>query len=61
MAVPIIHMVNPTSGPTVGGDIVRLTGVGLATQGAVQFGQVSARILSVREDVVEVWSPAHAE
>ena len=65
MAVPTLTAITPTSGPTSGGDLVRLTGTGFAAQVAVTFGGAPAEILAVRAEagafVADVRTPAHVE
>ena len=65
MAVPTLTAITPTSGPTSGGDLVRLTGTGFAAQVAVTFAGVPAAVLAVRAEVgtfvADVRTPAHAE
>lgn len=65
MAVPTLTGIAPSSGPTAGGDVVRLTGTGFAPQVAVLFGEVAAQVLGVRDEagvsVVDVRTPAHDE
>lgn len=48
MAVPILTGVSPATGPTGGGDVVRLTGTGFAPQVAVLFGEAPAQVVGVR-------------
>ena len=65
MAMPAIRSICPATGPTAGGDVVRITGSGFAAQIAVLFDDVEAEVLSVRDEggisVVDVHTPAHAE
>lgn len=65
MAVPTLTAITPTSGPTSGGDLVRMTGTGFAAQVAVTFGGAPAVVLAVRAEagafVADVRTPAHAE
>jgi hypothetical protein len=65
MAVPTLTAITPTSGPTSGGDLVRLSGTGFAAQVAVTFAGVPAVVLAVRAEagtfVADVRTPAHAE
>jgi len=65
MALPILTSITPTTGPTAGGDLVRLTGTGLASSVAVLFGDAQAELLSVREEggvsIVDLRTPAHAD
>jgi hypothetical protein len=65
MAVPTLSSVSPATGPTAGGDVVRLTGTGFAAEVAVLFGDAPAEVLSVRDEA-DVWladvrTPAHAD
>jgi hypothetical protein len=65
MAVSTLTAITPTSGPTSGGDLVRLTGTGFAAQVAVTFAGVPAVVLAVRAEagafVADVRTPAQAE
>ena len=65
MAVPTLTSISPATGPTAGGDVVRLTGTGFAPEVAVLFGDAPAEVLSVREEagvwLVDVRTPAHAD
>ena len=65
MALPILTSITPTTGPTAGGDLVRLTGTGFASSVAVLFGDAQAELLSVREEggvsIVDLRTPAHAD
>jgi len=65
MTVPAISSVNPVTGPTAGGDVMRITGSGFATQVDVLFDDVEAEVLSVRDEggisVADVHTPAHPE
>jgi len=65
MAIPTLTSLSPTTGPTAGGDLVRLTGTGFASQVAVLFGNAPAELLSVREEggasIVDLRTPAHAD
>ena len=65
MAVPTLTGVSPATGPTAGGDVVRLTGTGFAPHVAVLFGDIPAEVLSVRDEagvsLADVRTPAHAE
>ena len=65
MAVPTLTGVSPATGPTGGGDVVRLTGTGFALQIAVLFGDVPGEVLSVRDEagvsLADVRTPAHAD
>ncbi|WP_338869402.1 IPT/TIG domain-containing protein [Myxococcus stipitatus] len=63
MAVPSLTSVTPSSGPTSGGDILRLTGVGFAARVAVRVGGLRAEVLTVRQEsgasYADVRTPAH--
>lgn len=65
MAVPALTSINPASGPTSGGDIVRLAGTGFAPKVAILFDGAPAEVLSVREEagvfLADVRTPAHLE
>ena len=65
MAVPALTGINPASGPTSGGDLVRLTGTGFAAQVTVLFGDAPAEVIAVREEagqsLADVRTPAHIE
>ncbi|RMH36608.1 MAG: transcription factor, partial [Deltaproteobacteria bacterium] len=65
MAVPTLTSISPVTGPTAGGDVVRLTGTGFAPEVAVLFGDAPAEVLSVREEagvwLADVRTPAHAD
>jgi len=45
MAVPSLTSVSPATRPTVGGDVVRLTGTGFAPEAAVLFGDAACHPL----------------
>jgi hypothetical protein len=63
MAVPSLTSVTPSSGPTSGGDILRLVGTGFAARVAVHLGGLRAEVLSVRQQSgashVDVRTPPH--
>ncbi|GAA2478272.1 IPT/TIG domain-containing protein [Terrabacter carboxydivorans] len=60
-AVPTLTGISPTSGPTVGGTTVTLTGTALGTATAVQFGAVTAtNVVRVSPTTLRVTSPAAA-
>ena len=65
MTVPAISSVNPVTGPTAGGDVVRITGAGFAAQIALLFDDVEAEVLSVRDEggisIADVRTPAHPD
>lgn len=65
MAVPTLTAVSPATGPTAGGDVVRLTGTGFAPQIAVLLGEAAAEVIGVREEggasVADIRTPPHAE
>lgn len=64
MAVPTITSISPASGPSSGGDLVRLRGNGFAERVQVIFRAVAGVVVSVREDAGEsfadVRTPAQA-
>ncbi|RKH04372.1 IPT/TIG domain-containing protein [Corallococcus carmarthensis] len=64
MALPSLTSVTPSSGPTSGGDILRLAGTGFAARVAVRLGGVPAEVLSLRVELgthfADVRTPAHA-
>lgn len=64
MAIPVLTSIAPTSGPSSGSDLVRITGTDFAEKVAVSFGGSHAEVLVVRESgglsVVDVRTPAHA-
>lgn len=63
MAIPTISAVTPASGPTSGGDLVRLEGSGVGARPLVKFGGRPAVVISVHDEgalaVVELRTPAH--
>ncbi len=63
MALPTLTGVQPASGPTSGGDILRLTGLGFAPRVQVRLGGHKAEVLSVRNEagasIADVRTPAH--
>ncbi len=63
VAIPTITAVTPASGPTSGGDLVRLEGTGFGARPLVRLGGRPAVVVSVQGDaaltVVELRSPAH--
>jgi len=65
VTVPTLNEITPSSGPTAGGDIVRLVGTGFAPRVEVLFGDAAAEVLSVREEagvaIVDVRTPPHPE
>ncbi|HHH27242.1 MAG TPA: transcription factor [Polyangiaceae bacterium] len=65
MAVPTLTGITPATGPTGGGDIVRLTGTGFGPRVAVLFGDVPAEVLSLRVEaglwLSDVRTPAHPD
>lgn len=65
MAVPTLTGISPATGPTGGGDVVRLTGSGFMPQVAVLFGDAPAEVLSARDEagvsLADVRTPAHAD
>ncbi|ATB45959.1 IPT/TIG domain-containing protein [Corallococcus macrosporus] len=64
MAIPALASVTPSSGPTSGGDILRLSGTGFAARVAVRLGGLRAEVLSIREEAgtahVDVRTPPNA-
>jgi hypothetical protein len=60
MAVPTLTAISPTTGPTGGGDVVRLTGTGFAPQVAVLFGDAPAEVLVGPRGGRRVSSPTSA-
>lgn len=65
MATPIITSVVPTTGPTSGGDSVRLTGTGFGPRVAVEIGG-RCQVVALRREadgtsVLDVRTPAHTE
>ena len=64
MAIPTLISISPASGPSSGGDLVRLQGIGFAERVEVLFGNAIAKILNVREvdgvSFADVRTPAHA-
>ncbi len=65
MASPIITTVVPTTGPTSGGDAVRLTGTGFGPRVAVEIGG-RCQVVALRREadgtsVLDVRTPAHAD
>ena len=65
MAAPTLTGMSPATGPTGGGDVVRVTGSGFAPKVAVLLGDAPAEVLSVREEagvsLADVRTPAHAD
>ena len=65
MAVPTLTGITPTSGPTAGGDLVRISGTGLAAQVVVLFDGLAGEVLGIRDEagasVADVRTPPHAE
>ncbi len=63
MTVPVLTSILPNSGPSGGGDLVRLSGSGFAPSVEVSFGQSPATVLHVvaleQTNFVEVRTPAH--
>jgi len=64
MAVPTLIAITPATGPSSGGDLVRLRGTGFAERVQVVFGGAVAAVLNVRaaggESFADVRTPAHA-
>jgi len=65
MAVPVLSGVTPASGPTSGGDLVRLTGSGFAERAQVRFGDALASFVRVHGEAgtsfADVRTPARSE
>ena len=63
MTVPIIDQITPSSGPTSGGDTVRIVGRNFSSQVQVLFGGIAGEILFVNleseSQVVDVRTPPH--
>jgi hypothetical protein len=63
MAVPTLTSLSPTAGPSSGGDVVRLVGVGFAASVRVRFGGADAAVLAVRQEagasLADVRTPPH--
>jgi hypothetical protein len=57
---PTVTGLNPTSGPTAGGNMVTIAGTNLSGTMAVNFGTTSASILATSATSVVVSAPAHA-
>ena len=64
MAVPTLIAITPATGPSSGGDLVRLRGTGFAERVQVLLGGAVANVLNVRtaggESFADVRTPAHA-
>lgn len=62
MTVPSLLSVSPATGPTSGGDLVRLVGTGFGPRVAVRFGGAAAVVIALREEIgssiADVRSPA---
>ncbi len=56
---PTITSVTPPTGPSSGGDIVRIAGSGFGTDLVVWFGAVQGVVVSVHRDTVIVRTPEH--
>ncbi len=65
VAIPIIHSITPSIGPTSGGDLIRIIGEGFSKQISVSLGDAPALLLGVREEaglsVADLRSPEHSE
>jgi len=65
MATPALLSVAPATGPTSGGDLVRLVGQHFASWVAVRFGALPAEVVSLRVEagssIADVRTPAHPE
>ncbi len=59
--MPLLQRVEPASGPSSGGDLVRLLGQGFAASTAVWFGTVAGVVESVTPTQIIVRTPSHAE
>lgn len=63
MAMPTLTSLTPASGPTSGGDLVRLVGAGFAPNVVVRFGGVAATVLAVHDQAgasyADVRTPEH--
>lgn len=63
MAVPTLTSVQPASGPTSGGDLLRLAGTSFGSRLQVRLGGLMAEVLSVRSEAgtsfADVRTPAH--
>ncbi|MCP4678295.1 MAG: transcription factor, partial [Deltaproteobacteria bacterium] len=61
MAIPSITSITPATGPSSGGDIVRIAGVDFAPSVSVLFGDVEAEVAFVSSSpcVADVRTPAH--
>ncbi|WP_308492505.1 IPT/TIG domain-containing protein [Microbacterium terrisoli] len=60
VAPPAISTIVPDQGPTAGGTVVMITGVGLDAATGVTFDGVAGTALSVVAGVITVTTPAHA-
>ena len=64
MAVPTLIAISPATGPSGGGDLVRLRGTGFAERVQVLLGSAVATVLNVRaaggESFADVRTPVHA-
>ena len=64
MGIPVINGLSPSTGPTAGGDLVRVTGSGFAARVAVLFGDAFAEVISVRDEagtsIADLRTPGHA-
>ncbi len=65
MSAPTITQIDPPSGPSSGGELVTIRGVGFAPRLMVRFGDAAARVVAVRVvdgvSIAEVQTPEHAE
>lgn len=65
MMVPSLTSVQPASGPTSGGDLLRLAGTGFAPRVQVRLGGLVAEVLSVRSEagtsLADVKTPAYEQ
>jgi hypothetical protein len=63
VSIPSIKSMQPCSGPSSGGDLVRLIGTGFSDNVRVLFGDVPATVVSIRTEaglcIVDVRTPAH--
>ena len=58
---PVVTSVNPTSGPTKGGNAVTINGTGLTSATSVKFGTVAAAITSNSDTQITATAPAQAQ
>lgn len=58
--LPVVSAVSPSSGPTVGGTLVTISGTGFARSATVTFGTAAATVVSATASTVTVQVPAGA-